>query len=52
MLEAALNKDIAMVEAGTLFAVVVAVATQLAGDAAYLLLDPKARMLLARKGAA
>ena len=41
MLEAALAKDIAVVEAGALVAVMVTMLTQLAGDLGYMALDPK-----------
>ena len=43
MLEAALTKDIAVVEAGTLVAVVVTMLTQVAGDLGYRALDPRIR---------
>jgi peptide/nickel transport system permease protein len=43
MLEAALAKDIAVVEAGALVAVFVAVLTQILGDLGYMLLDPRIR---------
>ncbi len=43
MLEAALFKDIALVEVGALVAVGLAVLTQIAGDLAYVLLDPRLR---------
>ncbi|PYM45679.1 MAG: ABC transporter permease, partial [Candidatus Rokuibacteriota bacterium] len=43
MLEAALFKDIALVEVGALVAVGVAVMTQILGDLAYMLLDPRIR---------
>src|SRR5881409_4533275 len=43
MLEAALFKDIALVEAGALVAVFVAVATNILGDLAYMVLDPRIR---------
>ena len=43
MLEAALFKDIALVEVGALVAVGVAVLTQILGDLAYMLLDPRIR---------
>lgn len=43
MLEAALFKDIALIEAGALVAVAVAVMTQILGDLAYMLLDPRIR---------
>ncbi|HUA50623.1 MAG TPA: ABC transporter permease [Candidatus Sulfotelmatobacter sp.] len=43
MLEAALSKDIALIEAGALVAVFVAVLTQIIGDLAYMLLDPRIR---------
>jgi peptide/nickel transport system permease protein len=43
MLEAALFKDIALIEAGALVAVGVAISTQILGDLAYMLLDPRIR---------
>ncbi len=43
MLEAALFKDIALIEAGALVAVFVAILTQILGDLAYMLLDPRIR---------
>ena len=43
MLEAALFKDIALIEAGALVAVFVCVMTQILGDLAYVLLDPRIR---------
>ena len=43
MLEAALFKDIALIEAGALVAVGVAIFTQILGDLAYMLLDPRIR---------
>ena len=43
MLEAALFKDVALVEVGALVAVAVAVLTQILGDLAYVLLDPRIR---------
>src|SRR5438477_400288 len=43
MLEAALFKDIALIEAGALVAVFVAVATNILGDLAYMVLDPRIR---------
>jgi len=43
MLEATLFKDIALIEAGALVAVFVAVLTQILGDLAYMLLDPRIR---------
>ncbi|HEV8309615.1 MAG TPA: ABC transporter permease [Methylomirabilota bacterium] len=43
MLEAALFKDIAVVEAGALVAVLVAILTQIFGDLAYMALDPRIR---------
>jgi peptide/nickel transport system permease protein len=43
MLEAALFKDIALVEAGALVAVFVAVMTQILADVAYMMLDPRIR---------
>jgi peptide/nickel transport system permease protein len=44
MLEAALAKDIAIVEAGTLVAVMVTMLTQLFGDLGYMALDPRIRV--------
>ena len=44
MLEAALAKDIAVVEAGTLVAVMVTMLTQLFGDLGYMALDPRIRV--------
>jgi peptide/nickel transport system permease protein len=43
MLEAALFKDIALIEAGALVAVCLAVVTNILGDLAYMLLDPRIR---------
>jgi peptide/nickel transport system permease protein len=43
MLEAALFKDIALVEAGALVAVGLAVVTNILGDVAYMVLDPRIR---------
>jgi peptide/nickel transport system permease protein len=43
MLEAALFKDIALIEAGALVAVGLAVLTNILGDVAYMLLDPRIR---------
>ena len=43
MLEAALSKDIAVIEAGALFSVLVAVMTQIVGDFGYMLLNPRIR---------
>src|SRR6266545_847771 len=43
MLEAALFKDIALIEVGAMLAVAVAVMTQILGDLAYMLLDPRIR---------
>lgn len=43
MLEASLYKDIALIEAGALVSVFVAVVTQILGDLAYMLLDPRIR---------
>lgn len=43
MLEAALFKDIALIEVGALVAVFVAVLTQILADVAYMLLDPRIR---------
>jgi peptide/nickel transport system permease protein len=44
MLEAALAKDIAVVEAGALIAVAVTMLTQLFGDLGYMRLDPRIRV--------
>jgi peptide/nickel transport system permease protein len=44
MLEAALSKDIAIIEAGTLVAVSVTMLTQLFGDLGYMALDPRIRV--------
>ena len=44
MLEAALNKDIALIEAGTLCAVTVTMLTQIMGDLGYMTLDPRIRI--------
>jgi peptide/nickel transport system permease protein len=44
MLEAALAKDIAVIEAGTLVAVAVTMLTQLFGDLGYMALDPRIRV--------
>jgi peptide/nickel transport system permease protein len=44
MLEAALAKDIAIIEAGTLVAVMVTMLTQLFGDLGYMALDPRIRV--------
>lgn len=44
MLEAALNKDIALIEAGTLCAVTVTMLTQIMGDLGYMTLDPRIRV--------
>lgn len=43
MLEAALFKDIALLEAGALVAILVAITTQILGDLAYMMLDPRIR---------
>ena len=43
ILEAALFKDIALIEAGALVAVFLAVVTNILGDLAYMLLDPRIR---------
>jgi len=43
MLEASLYKDIALIEAGALVSVFIAVTTQILGDLAYMLLDPRIR---------
>lgn len=44
MLEAALFQDIALLEAGAMVAVVLAVGTQIAGDVGYMLLNPRIRI--------
>jgi len=44
MLEAALTKDIAVIEAGTMVAVLVTMLTQVLGDLGYMLLDPRIRV--------
>lgn len=44
MLEAALFQDIALLEAGAMVAVVLAVGTQIAGDVGYMLLNPRIRV--------
>lgn len=44
MLEAALNKDIALIEAGALCAVSVTMLTQILGDYGYMALDPRIRV--------
>jgi peptide/nickel transport system permease protein len=44
MLEAALTKDIAVIEAGALVAVLVTMLTQLFGDLGYMALDPRIRV--------
>jgi len=44
MLEAALFKDVALIEAGGLVAVVIAVTTQIVGDIGYMLLNPRIRI--------
>ncbi len=43
MLDAALFKDTAVVEAGAMFAVFIAVMTQIVGDFGYMLLNPRIR---------
>jgi len=44
MLDAALFKDVALIEAGGLVAVVIAVTTQILGDIGYMLLNPRIRI--------
>lgn len=44
ILEAALNQDIYVVEAGAMIAVFVAVATQMLSDIGYMLLNPRVRI--------
>jgi peptide/nickel transport system permease protein len=44
VLEAALTKDIAVIEAGALVAVLVTMLTQVLGDLGYMLLDPRIRV--------
>jgi peptide/nickel transport system permease protein len=43
MLEGALSNDIAIIESGALFAVLIAVVTQIVGDFGYMLLNPRIR---------
>ncbi len=43
LIEAALYKDVATVEAGSLFAVLIVVVSQMVGDFAYMLLNPRIR---------
>lgn len=43
LLEAALSQDVAVVEAGALFAVLISVCTQIAGDLGYMMLNPRIR---------
>jgi peptide/nickel transport system permease protein len=43
LLEAALAQDVAVVEAGALFAVLISVTTQIAGDVGYMMLNPRIR---------
>ena len=43
LLEAALFQDIAVIEAGAMIAVVIAVVTQIIGDFGYMLLNPRIR---------
>ena len=43
MLEAALFKDIALIEAGAMVAVAVSVGSQIVGDLCYMALDPRIR---------
>jgi peptide/nickel transport system permease protein len=43
LLEAALSQDVAVVEAAALFAVLVSVSTQIAGDLGYMMLNPRIR---------
>jgi peptide/nickel transport system permease protein len=43
LLEGALSQDVAVVEAGALFAVFISVATQIAGDVGYMMLNPRIR---------
>ncbi len=44
MLDAALAQDIALIEAGAMVAVVIAVATQIVGDIGYMLINPRIRV--------
>jgi peptide/nickel transport system permease protein len=44
MLEAALAQDIALIEAGAVVAVFIAVSTQILGDLAYMILNPRVRL--------
>ena len=43
LIEAALYKDVATVEAGSLFAVLIVVVSQMVSDFAYMLLNPRIR---------
>ena len=43
LLEAALSQDVAVVEAAALFAVLISVSTQIAGDLGYMMLNPRIR---------
>lgn len=43
LLEAALDQDVAVVEAAALFAVLISVSTQIAGDLGYMMLNPRIR---------
>lgn len=43
LLEAALAQDVAVVEAAALFAVLISVSTQIAGDVGYMMLNPRIR---------
>lgn len=43
LLEAALAQDVAVVEASALFAVLISVSTQIAGDVGYMMLNPRIR---------
>jgi peptide/nickel transport system permease protein len=44
MLDAALSQDIAVIEAGALVAVTIAVTTQILGDLGYMILNPRIRV--------
>jgi len=44
MLDAALFKDVALIEAGGLVAVVIAITTQIVGDIGYMMLNPRIRI--------
>jgi peptide/nickel transport system permease protein len=43
LLDSALSQDVATVQAASLFAVLVSVCTQIAGDLGYMMLNPRIR---------